>query len=192
MTLPTMLRGLFLLAAMAFAGEAAAMRCGTRLVTTGDYDFQVRDRCGEPYWIASYGELLVTGAGGPVERRSEQIYDEWYYNFGPHRLVQRVVFRDGRVIRIDSLGYGRHRVGGDCSDIALGRGATPGEVVLRCGAPESRTARYQDILIRDRFGNEVIRPVRYEEWVYRFPGARFVRLAIFIDGRLDRLERVPL
>lgn len=189
--LPTF-RGLLVLTALAFAGEAAAMRCGTRVVTTGDYDFQVRARCGEPYWIASYGELLVSGAGGPVERRTERVHDEWYYNFGPNRLVHRLTFRDGRLLRIDTLGYGSHAIGGDCGDIALLRGAAPGEVVLRCGAPHSRAARYRDILIRDGLGHEVIRPVRHEEWVYRFPGSRFARLVIFIDGRLERVERVPL
>lgn len=185
------IRWLLVLMALACAGNAYALRCGSRVVATGDYDFQVRDRCGEPYWIASYGELLVAGAGGPIERRVERVFDDWYYNFGPNQLVHRLRFRDGRLIRIDTLGYGSHGIGGDCSDIDLARGTTPGEVVLRCGAPESRTARYRDILIRDAFGNERIRPVRHEEWIYRFPRSRFVRLAIFIDGRLDRVEHIP-
>lgn len=183
---------LLLVCALLFAGDAFALRCGTRIVSTGDYDFQVRERCGEPYWISSYGELLVSGAGGFIERRAEQVYDEWYYNFGPNRLVYRLLFRDGRLFRIDTLGYGSHSIGGDCTDIDLARGMSTGEVVLRCGAPYSRTARYRDILIRDQLGNERIRPVRYEEWLYRFPDSRFARLAIFIDGRLDRVERIEM
>lgn len=186
-----LIRWLLMLTALAFAGDADALRCGTRVVATGDYDFQVRERCGEPYWIASFGELLVAGAGGPIERRHEQIFDDWYYNFGPNRLLHRLRFRDGRLMRIDTLGYGSHGISRRCRDVDLARGATPGEVVLRCGAPESRTARYGDILIRDAFGNERIRPVRHEEWIYRFPGSRFARLAIFIDGRLDRVDWIP-
>lgn len=186
-----LIRWLLILTVLAFAGDAHALRCGSRVVATGDYDFQVRDRCGEPYWIASYGELLVAGAGGPIEHRRERVFDDWYYNFGPNQLVHRLRFRDGRLIRIDTLGYGSHGIGEDCDDIDLARGRTPGEVVLRCGEPESRTARYRDILIRDAFGNERLRPVRYEEWIYRFPGSRFVRMAIFIDGRLDRVEHIP-
>lgn len=185
------IRWLLVLTVLAFAGDAHALRCGSRVVATGDYDFQVRDRCGEPYWIASYGELLVAGAGSPIEHRFERVFDDWYYNFGPTRLVHRLRFRDGRLIRVDTLGYGSHGIGEDCSDIDLARDNTPGEVVLRCGEPESRTARYRDILIRDAFGNERIRPVRHEEWIYHFPGSRFVRMAIFIDGRLDRVEHIP-
>ena len=173
-----------------WVGEAHALRCGNRIVDRGDYDFQVRERCGEPYWTQTYSELIVSGMEGPLERRTERIYDEWYYNFGPRNLVQRMVFLDGRLIKIESAGYGERRVGGDCSDIALRRGATTGEVVLRCGEPASRTSRYEDVVFRDGRGNARVRPVRREEWIYTFGRSRFVRMAIFLDGRLDRVERI--
>jgi hypothetical protein len=30
----------------------------------------------------------------------------WIYNFGPNKLMQRIRFEDGVVVRIESLGYG--------------------------------------------------------------------------------------
>lgn len=171
-------------------GEAQALRCGNRVVTTGDHDFQVRERCGDPYWTNSYSELMVSGIDGPFERRAERIYDEWYYNFGPRNLVQRLVFADGRLIKIESGSYGERRIGTSCDDTALRPGATLGEVVLRCGEPASRRSRYEDVVMRDGMGNARVRPVRREEWVYDQGRSRFVRMAIFHDGRLDRVERI--
>lgn len=179
-----------LLLAAVWTTDAHALRCGNRVVTTGDYDFQVRERCGQPYWTNTYSELLIAGLDGPLERHAERVYDEWYYNFGPRNLVQRLVFVDGRLIKIESAGYGERRVGEDCGDIALRRGATTGEVVLRCGEPASRTSRYEDIVFRDGRGNARVRPVRREEWIYEFGRSRFVRMAVFLDGRLDRVERI--
>lgn len=171
--------------------EAQALRCGNRVVGTGDWDFQVRERCGEPAWINSHGELLVSGIDGPLERRLERVHEEWVYNFGPRSLVQRLSFIDGRLTRIESAGYGVRSIGAECSDAALRRGSTLGEVYLRCGEPQSRNSRYQDVVIRDGRGNARVRPVRREEWLYSFGGSRFVRMAVFHDGRLDRVERIP-
>jgi hypothetical protein len=179
-----------LLAGLALAGPAQAMRCGNRVVGTGDYDFQVRERCGEPYWIQRDDEWLVQGLDGPYERRMQVTYETWYYNFGPRALVQRLRFRDGRLESIESAGYGVRRIGAECSDTVLSRGATLGEVYLHCGEPMSKTRRYEDIIQRDAHGNARVRTVRLEEWRYALPGSRFVRIAIFHDDRLDRVERV--
>lgn len=185
------LRLLALLAALSWAVDAHALRCGNRIVTTGDHEFQVRERCGEPFWTNSFSELHVIGLDAPIERRTERVYDEWFYNFGPRSLVQRLVFADGRLVKIETAGYGTRQIGGNCDDAALRTGTTSGEVVLRCGPPMSRTTRYEDVVLRDAVGNARVRPVRREEWLYDLGRrSRFVRMAIFIDGRLDRVERI--
>lgn len=184
------LRLLFILFAASFAGEALALRCDGRIITTGYYDFQVRERCGEPYWISRRPKLLVSGAGGFIERRLERVSEEWFYNFGPSNLAHRLVFVDGRLQKIDTTGYGRSRIGNDCTATAFSRGISVGELVLRCGLPASRLERYQDVIVRDGLGNERLRPVYYEEWRYLRSGSRFVRNAIFIDGRLQRVENI--
>jgi hypothetical protein len=183
-TLPVMLL------ALVWTADAYALRCGNRLVDVGDHSFQVLERCGDPYWTNAFSELLVAGENSLFERRAERVYEEWFYNFGPRKLVQRLVFADDRLIRIESGSYGVRRIGEDCSDAALMRGSSAGEVVLRCGEPLSRRSRYEDTVIRDGHGNARVRPVRREEWTYDFGRSRSVRLAIFHDGRLQRVERI--
>src|SRR3546814_44239 len=163
------------------------MRCSGRIVDSGDYAVQVRERCGEPYWVSEFSTILVYGAYGPVEQRAVQEVQDWYYNFGSSKLVQRLTFVDGRLQQIDSLGYGRARIGTDCSDMAFLRGTREGELVLRCGAPAARYSRYGDTRYFDSYGYGVIQPLRYEEWHY--PGRRGrIRLVVMVDGRIDRTE----
>ncbi|PKM06584.1 MAG: hypothetical protein CVV14_12090 [Gammaproteobacteria bacterium HGW-Gammaproteobacteria-4] len=181
----------WIVALLLLPGTAAAMRCGGRVVDTGDYAVQVRKRCGEPYWISETSTILVYGAYGPVVQRAVQEVQDWYYNFGSSRLVRRLVFVDGRLHRIDTLGYGRARIGTDCNDIAFLRGTREGELVLRCGAPSERYTRFGDTTWFDRYGYGVIQPLRYEEWHY--PGNRgHIRLVIMVDGRIDRSEWLDL
>lgn len=44
----------------------------------------------------------------PIVKRSatEIPVEVWTYNFGPSRLMQRIRFENGVVVRIESLGYG--------------------------------------------------------------------------------------
>ncbi len=190
MPMPRILPPLLALFVLAAANPAEAMRCGNRLVATGDYEFQVRERCGEPYWSNGFSELHVRGLDGPFEHRQERVYEEWFYQDGPRRLVRRVLFADNQVVRIETGGYGVRSIGNECSDRAFRRGAAAGEVFLRCGAPESRNQRYEDVVTRDGRGNARVRPIRREEWFYPFDGSRFVRKVVFHNGVLDRVERI--
>jgi hypothetical protein len=93
---------------------AWALRCGTRVVMTGDRDFQVRERCGEPFFEDSYQVFNRSGVGAPVEYGAETVYDAWYYNFGPQQLMVRLLFADGELVREDTLGYGFNGTRGPC------------------------------------------------------------------------------
>ncbi|PIQ36831.1 MAG: hypothetical protein COW59_10395 [Lysobacterales bacterium CG17_big_fil_post_rev_8_21_14_2_50_64_11] len=181
----------WLIALLLVPGSALAMRCSGRIVDTGDYAVQVRERCGEPYWVTEFSTILVYGAYGPVEQRAVQEVQDWYYNFGSSRLVQRLTFVDGRLHQIDALGYGRARVGSDCGEIAFLRGTREGELVLRCGAPQARYHRYGDTRYFDSYGYGVIQPLRYEEWHYPGRSGR-IRVVIMVDGRVDRSESIDL
>jgi hypothetical protein len=86
------------------APAAHAMRCGNRLVSDGAQDFQVRERCGEPFWTDRYTNIEIIGRNGPVEHQREVQFDVWYYNFGPHQLMRQLVFRDGLLERALGLG----------------------------------------------------------------------------------------
>lgn len=96
------------------AAHADAMRCGSRLITTGDTRAMVREFCGEPADIVTrtilqrpnfmlHGQTYFLNEGYvevPVE--------VWTYNLGPNRLMRRISFIDGNVDSIETLGYGYH------------------------------------------------------------------------------------
>jgi hypothetical protein len=105
------LAALILLTAPAFAC-ADAMRCGSRLVSEGDTQTDVRERCGEPSDVQSRSILrrpsyFLNGRyyhfGDEVVEVPVQV---WTYNFGPYKLMRRVRFVDGLVEEIETLGYG--------------------------------------------------------------------------------------
>jgi hypothetical protein len=92
--------------------SADALRCGTRLVTEGDTRALVEARCGAPADIIRrtrlaapivwrYGRPYRVG-DGPIE----VVIEEWTYNLGPQRFMRRVRFEDGRVVAVETLGYG--------------------------------------------------------------------------------------
>lgn len=92
--------------------RADSMRCGTRLVHDGDTRAEVIARCGEPtdverrsiwrrptYW--HHGRAITLGTDFveiPVEL--------WLYNLGSSQLMRRLRFEDGRLVEIETLGYG--------------------------------------------------------------------------------------
>ena len=61
------------------AEEASTMMCDEGVVNIGDADIDVQDKCGQP---------------------NSQSIDEWVYNFGPSQPVYKVIFKDGKVVRI--------------------------------------------------------------------------------------------
>ncbi len=171
------------------AGDAFALRCKGRIVSTGDHRFEVEERCGEPYWIESYSEYRIIGEFAPVQQTIEQRLEAWYYNFGPNQLLRRLVFVDNRLVREDTLGYGYRQLGASCELDAFLPGLSTGEIVARCGTPAADDTRYFERVVRDGEGNARRRFLRQDEWLYRLTG-RAPRLLTFLDGRLEQVERL--
>jgi Protein of unknown function (DUF2845) len=103
---------LLLLAATAGPAQADALRCGNKLVSEGDTRAEVSNKCGDPTdvdhstvmvqpttWV--HGRPVVVGNG-----MVEVVVETWLYNLGPHQFMRRVRFQDGRVVAIETLGYG--------------------------------------------------------------------------------------
>ncbi|MGV8863907.1 MAG: DUF2845 domain-containing protein [Pseudomonas sp.] len=89
--------GLVFLAVACLAGQAQAdtLRCGSQLISVGDREFEVQQKCGEP--IARN----IIGYKRSVNRREEVQIDEWIY--GPNNgMYQYLRFEGGRLLRIDS------------------------------------------------------------------------------------------
>jgi len=102
------------------AGADSGFRCGTRLITAGDTIERVLNECGEPSLVESWEEERIHRFAdsyrqegdyyqeyGPVHRVIVHVtVEEWTYNHGPHRFIDRVRFENGRVRKITSDGYG--------------------------------------------------------------------------------------
>ncbi len=117
------LRFLWLIfATLLVADSVFAMRCGNKLVDTGDSQFKVYKLCGEPAFVK---KRTIHRSGLPrtqyiwldnsfsdnellFHQRShvEVLVEEWTYNFGPNRFIRQIRFEDGIVVKIDTQGYG--------------------------------------------------------------------------------------
>lgn len=91
------------------------MRCPTgRLVRVGDRMLELAQSCGAPdrsdrrTAYRTIEDAVHRGAQAHEERLVVEVrIDEWLYDMGPGRLVRRLVFENGRLARIDTLGRGR-------------------------------------------------------------------------------------
>lgn len=182
------IRAALILAFIAFAPSAFALRCDGRIVDVGTRDFQARDRCGAPYWIDRFVDIEVVGADQAVEYQKEVPFEIWYYNFGPQRFLSRLVFRDGVLVAEEGLGYGVDEIGDDCSPNLRFSGMSAGELYARCGEPLSRRSTGGVVVRRPAPGVERWRDLRSEDWVYDFGEGRLLREMHLRNGRVDSVQ----
>lgn len=178
-------RFLPLLLLLLAAPSAFAMRCGSSIVNEGMRDFQVSQRCGDPFWTDRYTNVDVIGAYGPLERQQTVQYDVWYYNFGPRQFMRKFVFRDGELMREETLGYGVDEIGTNCNPMRDYFGFSAGELYARCGEPASRRVENDTIVRRPAPGVERWRDLRREEWIYDFGDTSLLRVVRLVNGRVD-------
>ena len=103
------------------SSPAHAFRCGSKLVKENMHEVQVRRACGAPTTMRHIGRTLRNinapirsnhGNGWRTERfpgygySQEVVVTEYVYNFGPRKLMRRLVFEGGILVSIESLGYG--------------------------------------------------------------------------------------
>lgn len=109
------------LATLLLAEPAAAFRCGSKLVKDGMHEQQVIAACGEPtarrhlgYALRSFGigsrgrSPGWTGSyfPGHGSLSEEVLVTEYVYNFGPRKLMRRLLFEGGILVSIETIGYG--------------------------------------------------------------------------------------
>lgn len=174
-----------LLAVPAMAADDS-LYCGRSLVRTGDPIWQVARKCPEPFWREQYDRSAAHDRHGralEVDR-----LEIWTLNFGQRKLMRRLLFVNGRLSRIEQLGYGvDHRPGSrSCAPRELASaGDTVAEIYARCGEPD---ARY-DLPALDRLdhrGRLHRGPVR-TLWSYDFGAQHHPRELLFVDGRLHSI-----
>jgi len=104
------------------ASDAWALRCGSRLIKEGMLESQVIGLCGEPVSSRSLGYVLrpyiiKRPAGSSSLSGTRHLYagfheellvKEMLFNFGPQKLMRLIRFEGGRLVSIETAGYG-HR-----------------------------------------------------------------------------------
>lgn len=163
----------------------ASFRCGSALVNQGDWPIEVEERCGQPDYVAQYPQAVIPGLG------VVQTEEHWYYNRGPQSFIRRLVFRNGKLHREDSLGYGFYPDNaGPCTTGALQEGISEFEVMARCGDPLSRQVTWQ-VVTPHRAGSGLAAesyPVPVEEWLYELSNTQFRRVITLRNGRVIDVE----
>ena len=91
-----------------------SLRCGSRLVGTGDGKDKVRTLCGEPTSV-SFAGTVRRGAYYPYGPYGDPYYDPywaelpvewWTYNFGSSKLLRKLRFVGDELVEIRTEGYG--------------------------------------------------------------------------------------
>ena len=112
-----------LVAAVLFlaADPALAFRCGSKLVRDGMHEQQVIAACGQPTSIRHLGHAIraydyrfrLRNPGhvyyrmpGVSHFATEVTITEFVYNFGPRKLMRRLIFEGNVLVEIETIGYG--------------------------------------------------------------------------------------
>lgn len=117
------LSSLSLLAVLCLVSDPAhAFRCKSKIVKDGMHEQQVVAICGQPTTARNIG-VAVRGVdvgyrsrypGGWTSNRTypgvglaqEVFITEYVYNFGPRKLMRRLLFEGGVLVSIETIGYG--------------------------------------------------------------------------------------
>jgi len=70
----------------------AGVRCGSKLIDTGDFAAYVLQRCGEPE-----SRQIISGATGA----DSPVVEQWVYDFGTSKPLKVLTFVGGRLQRIE-------------------------------------------------------------------------------------------
>ena len=174
----------------AAAPAAGAFYCGRDLVEHGDPIYRVAEDCPEPFWTEAWqhrgpnaGLVYPLGDAGPVDT-----YEAWYLNFGSNKLMRRLVFRNGYLVRAQELDHGFDGVPGRrrCRVSELHRaGNTAAAIYAACGQPDYQL-EYPAVVHHDAHGR---RYVAYRSrWVYELGHGTLPRVLHFEDGRLVDID----
>ena len=100
----------------AASSQANTMRCGGKIINEGATRSEVAAKCGEPDEVITARSVLrrpvMWTNGRPYfvgDNFIEVPVESWIYNFGPNKLMRKVVFEAGYVVTIETLGYGYNK-----------------------------------------------------------------------------------
>lgn len=175
---------LLALLAVVLPSRAWALRCGTHLVKQGDVAPQVRDECGDPFFVDTYVGHPGVGITTPVEPGAAVVTEAWYYNFGPQRLMVRLEFSGGVLVREKTLDYGFVGNGGPCDFTNVSVGMSVADLIAHCGIAPSRSRN--PLAYSGYLGPQA--PAWSETWIYPADGSRAAREIRLQHGRVTDVE----
>jgi hypothetical protein len=165
------------------SGPADALHCDNGIVDEDDRQFDVLRKCGEPDFVDRWFEGLAFGYPFGIE------VEEWYYEFGPNRLVRVLRFRNDQLVDVDTGGYSfGDEVRGNCQPQDIEPGLSKFELIVLCGQPDARESWTE--FRSDRLGDVFTYPVtvRVDEWIYSFGSNQFIRYVTLVNGRITKVE----
>lgn len=108
--IPRVCAALGLLCAAGALARADTLRCGNRLIDTGESMAAVQALCGRPALVQRgaqfHASTVGPGAGNPGRADTAGAavpVQTWTYNRGPHKLMVSVRFVNGTVVAIRTL-----------------------------------------------------------------------------------------
>lgn len=165
--------------------NARAEMCDGGVVNPGAHRFEVERRCGEPAFKDAWPHAFLFGYG--VISQTEV----WFYNRGSNRLTRRFYFRDGRLVKIETGGFGYDTLPSrPCDPAIIHPGMSEFDLLIKCGEPVERD-RHVELPVSPLFGWRRIPPVRplqVEIWAYDFGDNRFMRFVTVVNGRVAEVK----
>jgi hypothetical protein len=85
---------------------AGAAACEEPFPDRGASRIEVAGKCGEPSWKDIRQEETFRSLDGDSAKKITETVEEWTYNLGPDRLIRIFEFRNGKLLRVRTGGYG--------------------------------------------------------------------------------------
>ena len=95
-------------------GLAWELDCEGRLVSEGQASWEVQAICGEPTQVHDTVDVILQLVYGPFGRVVDHLpvavpKGVWTDHVGPSRVVYLLTFREGKLVHIETGGYGHSR-----------------------------------------------------------------------------------
>lgn len=161
---------------------ATGLRCGSRLISEGDTGVALERACGAPDHIERRSHVAAAEVAPGATVVSSEIVERWIYAGDGGELMRLVELRRGKISGIQTLAV-RGAPAGRCAQLIFSAPTTTGQVELKCGEPDDRSAwrELRTVVVR---GKSQSRVVERETWVYALGAGRLIRVLEFEDGKL--------
>jgi len=99
---------------------ASDLRCGSKLISIGDYKYDVLRKCGDPVNVETWEEMRIRRdliLSTPISPNQEILLrsplakeyvtiEEWQYNLGRNQFMRYLRFENGKLTKIVTGDYG--------------------------------------------------------------------------------------